>query len=122
MAEILFYLTLALLTTHELDAVQRREWRLLPVLRRLPDDAGFAWFTALHVPLFVAFFWLMGSAPAEVHMMFQTALAAFAVVHAGLHWLLRKHPRYEFNNPLSWSLILGAAIAGAAYLLLQVSL
>jgi hypothetical protein len=118
MTDLAFYLALALLITHELDAVRRHEWRILPVLRRLPDEAGFGWFTALHVPLFVAFFWWMGSAPAEARLTFQAALSAFAVVHAGLHWLLRKHPRYGFNNPLSRSLILGAAVAGALYLTL----
>jgi hypothetical protein len=115
---VLFNTTLALLITHELDAVRRHEWRILPVLRSLPDEAGFAWFTLLHAPLFVAFFWWMGSASAEARLIFQAVLSAFAVAHAGLHWLLRKHPRYEFNNRLSWSLILSAAVAGGLYILL----
>jgi Na+/H+ antiporter NhaD/arsenite permease-like protein len=118
MPDLAFYAALALLITHELDAVRRHEWRILPVLRSLPDEAGFAWFTLLHVPLFVAFLWLIGSASPEARHVFEIALSAFAVAHAGLHWLLRKHPRYEFNNRLSWSLILGAAVAGGFYILL----
>ena len=115
MTDLFFYLALSLLITHELVAVRRHEWRLLPILCMLPDSAGFAWFTVLHVPLFALFFWWMGG-EAATRLVFQMALAAFTIVHAGLHWLLRRHPLYEFNNPLSWSLIGGAGIAGAAYL------
>jgi hypothetical protein len=36
--------------------------------------------------------------------------------NVGLHWLFRKHPAYEFNNPSSWGLILLTGALGAAYL------
>ncbi|MFD2569233.1 DUF6713 family protein [Spirosoma soli] len=35
--EIFFYLGLAFLTTHELDAVRCREWRIFPGLSLLND-------------------------------------------------------------------------------------
>ncbi len=113
MTDVLFNAALALLIAHELDAVHWREWRLLPVLRGLPDPAARAWFTLLHVPLLAAFFWLMTSA----HAAFQIALATFTLVHAGLHVLLRHHPVYEFRGALSWLYILGAAIMGGSYLI-----
>ncbi len=121
MTDIMFYAVLALLITHELDAVQRHEWRLLPVLRGLPEVAGFQAFTLLHVPLFIFFFWLMGHLSPQVRQTFQIWLAAFAVVHVGLHWLFRHHPEYEFHNPLSRFLILGAGLAGIAYIGLLVA-
>ncbi len=121
MSDLVFYAVVALLITHELDAVQRHEWRLLPVLRGLPEVTGFQAFTLLHVPLFVLFFWLMEHPSSQVRTGFQIGLAAFAVVHVWLHWLLRHHPKYEFHNSLSRFLILGAGIAGGAHLGLLVA-
>ena len=47
---ILFYLGFSLLACHELDAVARHEWRLLPVLNKLNDDSGLIVFVLLHIP------------------------------------------------------------------------
>ena len=113
LADFSFFLMLSLFMTHEIDAVKQREWRMLPVLNRLDDEAGFWWFTALHVPMFLLFFWYFNAVG------FRIGLSAFAVIHAGLHWILRKHPNYEFNNLLSDTLVRGAAIAGALYLIAQ---
>jgi hypothetical protein len=117
MADLLFNMALALLIAHELDAVHWREWRLLPILRGLPDPAARVWFTLLHVPLLAAFFWLMTSAPADARAAFQIVLAVFTLIHAGMHVMLRHHPAYAFRGALSWLYILGAAIVGGAYLL-----
>jgi hypothetical protein len=51
-----FYLGLGLLFTHELDAIVQGEWRLLYVLRSLPDEQAMPLFVALHVPLFALTF------------------------------------------------------------------
>jgi hypothetical protein len=50
-SKLLTHLMLALLFTHELDAMTQSEWRLLYVLRELSDAQGRWWFVALHVPL-----------------------------------------------------------------------
>lgn len=100
------------LLTHELDAVRAREWRLFPVLGALPDEAAYQLFTALHVPLYLLIaIGLFGGDAASNGL--RLGLDLFFVVHAGLHWLLRRHPRYAFRSALSWALILGAAIGGA---------
>ncbi len=51
----------------------------------------------------------------HVHQALRLGLCLFAVVHVGLHWLYRRHPAYEFNNPSSWALIVLAGLFGAAY-------
>jgi hypothetical protein len=40
----------------------------------------------------------------------------FLIVHAGLHWRLRKQPVYDFHRGISRALIFGAAAVGAAHL------
>jgi hypothetical protein len=99
--------------THELDAVKRHEWRVLPLTSFLPERTGEQVFIWIHVPLFLAILWF--SAGAAVNG-FRLGLAAFAVLHVGLHWAYRRHPAYEFNNPSSWGLILLTGALGAGYL------
>ena len=43
----------------------------------------------------------------------------FAMIHVGLHYLLRHHPKYEFNNAVSWSIIVLSGAAGFAHLLVE---
>ena len=54
MTDLLFYLAFAGLVTHELDAVHKHEWRLLFVLRAMPDESARRAFILIHIPLFAA--------------------------------------------------------------------
>jgi hypothetical protein len=109
---------LALLFAHELDAVTQSEWRLLYVLRDLSDALARSWFVALHVPLFWAILLLTHHANVKVQHRSRLGLALFGIVHCGLHLRLQADPLSTFTSPLSWSLIWGYAVAGAAYLCL----
>lgn len=109
---LLYWLMVAAFLTHELDAVRRHEWRVLPLTSFLPDRVGEEFFVWLHVPLFLAVLHFSGEEG------FRTGLAAFALVHVALHWMFRLHPAYEFNNPSSWALILLTGTFGAGYLTL----
>lgn len=110
--DILYYALLGAFFTHELDAVKRHEWRVLPILRTLPDAVGEQVFIWAHAPIFAAI--LMAGTQDGVRL----GVAAFAVLHVGLHWLFRRHPAYEFNNPSSWALILLTGAIGAGYVVM----
>ena len=112
-----FYAALALLFAHELDAVERHEWRLLPGLRSLPDGLAARLFVLLHVPLFLGLFRLATHPSPRVRRRFRRALDAFAVVHAVVHRRFRGHPEYEFEGRTSRALIDGAALGGLVDLL-----
>ncbi len=112
-------LMLAVLFTHELDAMTQSEWRLLYVLRSLSDEDGRWWFVAIHVPLFWALIALTHHAQNKVQRYSRMALALFCVVHALLHIRLRDDPLSSFNTPLSWALILGCAALGLVYLCVE---
>lgn len=115
----LYYLGLAFLFTHELDAVVHSEWRLLVGLRSLPAATASSWFVGLHVPLFFAVLWLSHFPREGVRRSTRIVVAAFLVIHAALHFSLASSPLYEFHGALSRSLIVGAAACGLAYLLGQ---
>ncbi|MEO0564916.1 MAG: DUF6713 family protein [Chloroflexota bacterium] len=114
--ETLFFLNIALIFAHELDAIYRHEWRffqaLLGLSERMSDEAFYRVFTALHIPLLVVILW---AAPSRA---FQIGFDIFLMIHLGLHIGLRRHPLIDFNNPFSFALIGAAALGGALHLLL----
>jgi hypothetical protein len=65
------------------------------------------------MPLFAVLFYFGAGDPST---RLAHGLSAFAIVHVGFHWLFRNHPKNEFNNPVSWALIIGAGLGGAGHL------
>ena len=114
---LLFTLGIALLFAHELDAVRQREWRLLFVLRHLPEQRAASVFVAVHVPFFLV---VLAATGASGEQFWSRALiSAFLIVHAGLHWALRDRIECDFNSGLSRGLIYGAALVGALHILVS---
>lgn len=116
--ELLFCVALALLITHELDAVAQAEWRLLPGLSLAGDKLGYDLFVLLHVPLIALIVWLVMHPLPVARQRAQLALDAFMVVHGCLHWLLSDHSLNTFHSPLSHLLIFGASAAAVCHLAL----
>jgi hypothetical protein len=119
MKHTLFYLGLATLFTHELDAMPNHEWRGMPVLGSLPDDVAVTWFVLLHVPLFAGLIALVASRNPRTRILSRLVIGAFLVVHGLLHYLKMGDPAYEFSSFISNALIFGGAALGAAYLALE---
>jgi phosphotransferase system glucose/maltose/N-acetylglucosamine-specific IIC component len=115
-----FYIGLGLLLTHELDAVANHEWRGLPLLGTLPDEAGMSVFIAAHVPLFAILIALVASKDERTRALSRLGVGVFLVVHGLLHALSAGEPTYEFSSGLSRGLIFGGSTFGALYLLLSV--
>jgi hypothetical protein len=114
-AEFIYWGMVAAFFTHELDAVNRHEWRVLPLTSWMPEWIGEQIFIWCHVPLFFLIFWFSEASSTNE---FRIGLSAFAVIHVGLHWVFRKHPANEFNNVSSWVLILLTGGLGAVHVLL----
>lgn len=100
-----FYIGLAFILVHEMDAVRLQEWRMFPILSGLKDQNGYLIFTLMHLPLYVLIFWgLWGSHGSVTNLIL--GLDIFFIIHIGLHLLLIKHKENHFRNFFSWSLIL----------------
>lgn len=113
------YAALAFFVAHEVDAVEKHEWRLLPVLRRFDDEAASPMFTALHVPLFILLLWAADD-PFGARSRKHLVLDVLLIVHAGLHKMLEEHELYEFDSRLSRVNIYGAAISAVAHSVLLI--
>ncbi|GBD91475.1 hypothetical protein BMS3Abin04_02207 [bacterium BMS3Abin04] len=106
-----FYIGLAFILVHEMDAIRLQEWRMFPILSGLKDQNGYLIFTLLHLPLYVLIFWgLWGSHGSVINLIL--GLDIFFIIHIGLHLLLIKHKENQFGNFFSWSLILLTGIFG----------
>ena len=110
MSHPFFFLGLALLLVHEMDAVRLGEWRI-PLLRSLRDAAGYVAFAALHVPIYALLLaGLFGDGGASGALI--VGMDAFFVVHVALHVVFRNHPENRFGSAFSWFLIAGAGACG----------
>ncbi len=121
MKHLTFYTGLAVLFTHELDAVANREWGVLPLMNRLPEDQGFTLFLFLHIPLFATLVALAANTNEKIRIWSRTGISIFLVIHGGLHALFMGDPNYEFTSFSSNILIFGGAVTGMAHLLLAYS-
>lgn len=111
--QILFFVNVAWIATHELDAIKQHEWRIFPFTVALPDQTAYLVFTALHVPLFAWIIW------ASENPSFQVGFDIFMIAHTGLHWSFRNRPLYEFDNWFSQMIIWGGVPLGVLHLVLM---
>lgn len=114
-AAVCFALATALLITHELDAVNHHEWRVLPLLNGLTDPTGYDLFLLAHIPFFFLMVWILAAGSPSARMRLTWIICGFCIVHGVLHWAFSGHDAYEFEGVISLSIITGAAVAGAAY-------
>lgn len=114
--EWLFLIGYGLLATHELDAVLRAEWRVLPGLSMLDEALARPLFIGLHVPLFALLTGWIGSADPATRQRARLAISGFLVVHSGLHLLFSGHRHYDFVHGDSEAYIFGGALCGLLWL------
>jgi len=108
-----FFVAFSFLLTHEMDAVRRSEWHVFPGLSRIKNDEyGYMIFAIIHIPLYLLLLLGLFSAGGRLNRSVVIGFDSFCMLHVLLHLIFMKHPKYKFNNWLSWSFILGAGIAG----------
>lgn len=110
MDNIFFYMGLAALLVHEMDAVKRKEWRMFPGLSKLKDKTAYYVFTGLHFPLYFIVFWLLQKP--ETASTIILILDAFFIAHLLLHIFLRNASNNNFSGIFSIALIWIIGISG----------
>lgn len=101
----IFALELALLLTHEMDAVHKKEWKMFFVLKDMAEERGYCFFTILHIPLYTAILMLLLSDYVRIGFYI---MDVFLIAHLLVHVLFKKHPANNLNGRLSKSLIYSA--------------
>jgi len=116
--DFIFFLALATLLAHELDAIEKREWRLFAFFRKMDDGTARRLFILLHIPVVAVLLWLVAAPNEGIRFWSMLALDLFMIVHAVLHRLLSGGKDYEFNTRDSELLIYGAGVLAAVHLAL----
>jgi hypothetical protein len=116
MEHFFFYLALAFILTHEMDAIRCKEWLMFPATSFLKDETGFVVFMVAHIPLYALMLWGLFGTGTNAGLM--RGLDVFFIIHVGLHILFLKHAENRFTSRLSWFIIIGAGVCGALDLLL----
>jgi len=114
----LFALAFALLVSHELDAMIRREWELFPGLNALDSDTAADVFNLLNVPLIAPLIWVLTAGSGIARRRTMIGVEVFLIVHAVAHTLTRGADSYEFQPPVETITVYGAAGASAIHLTL----
>ena len=115
MKGVAFYLGLALLFTHELDAMPNHEWQVLPLLSNLADSVGRNTFVIAHIPIFAVIIACIASLNVKTRSIARDITSGFLVAHALLHLAFSGHSAYQFSSSLSSLLIYGSALCGLLY-------
>ena len=119
MKNIVFYLGMGTLFTHELDAMPNHEWRALSLTSWLSNEVGMMVFVIIHIQLFAILISLVSSTNDKVHTRSRLSIGIFLIIHSVLHALFMNHIDYEFSSALSNVLIFGGALLGLVYLFLE---
>ena len=111
----LFSMILALLFTHEMDAVRNKEWRMFIGLKDLPEETAYRLFLLLHIPLYTAVLLVLINGTETIGFYL---VDLFMIFHAITHYLFRNHPNNRLTNRLSQGIINAAGALALIHLIL----
>lgn len=112
---LIFSLALALLFTHEMDAIRKQEWKMFILLKEMEEERAYRIFMLLHIPLYTVLLMLLFSTK------FRTGVYltdTFLIAHMLIHLGFRNHPANRFNNGISKGIIFLAGVLAIVHILI----
>ena len=110
----LFALELALLFTHEMDAIRRQEWKMFIILKDMDDEKAYSIFTLLHVPLYAAVLLLLFSPFSHLGYY---VVDVFLLAHMFIHLGFQRHPANKMGGTISKAIIYCAGLLAIVHLI-----
>lgn len=111
---VIFALELALLFTHEMDAIRKQEWKMFIILKDMEDEKAYRTFMLLHIPLYAVILFLLLSDTTRIGYYFTDI---FLIAHLFIHWGFRNHRANRLNNGISKCIILFAGLLASIHLI-----
>jgi len=111
----IFALELALLFTHEMDAIRRQEWKMFAILKDMDDEKAYSIFTLLHIPLYMAVLLLLFSSYSNIGYY---VVDIFLLAHMFVHFGFRKHPANNLRGTISKLIINCAGLLALIHLII----
>lgn len=116
--DLIFYTALALMLTHQFDAMRCREWRMIPPLSGMVESTAQMIFIVTHFPILVLIFWVFAYGSEAAVYNFQLITDIVLAGHIGKHIVLNSHEKNEFTDSLSKFIILSVSAFALLHLLL----
>ncbi len=114
--QIILSLELALLFTHEMDAIRHKEWNMFIILKDMHEKKAYQFFMLLHVPLYALVLFLLFSNHQKSAVF---VIDLFLIGHMFVHRGFKNHPANNLGNPLSKILINAAGLLAIIHLILS---
>ena len=114
-SNFIFSLELALLLTHEMDAIRGKEWEMFIILKDMDDERAYSIFMLMHIPLYTIILALLFSNHIRIGLYI---VDVFLIAHTLVHIGFRKHPANKLNNTISKYIIQIAGVLSIIHLLL----
>ena len=111
---IIFSIELALLFTHEMDAIRRQEWKMFVILKDMEEEKAHHTFLLLHIPLYTAVLYLLFSSFLYIAYY---VVDLFLFVHMLVHLRFSNHPANKFNGNISKLIINSAGVLAVIHLI-----
>lgn len=111
----IFAFELALLFTHEMDAIHKKEWKMFIILKDMKEERAYLLFTLLHIPLYTAIILLLLSKYSQIGFYITDI---FLIAHLFIHIIFTKHPENNLNNRFSKCIIFCAGLLAIVHFVL----
>ncbi len=120
--DLIFYTALALMFTHQFDAMRCHEWRMIPPLSGMEESTAQRIFIVTHFPILVLIFWIFSHGSDITIYNFQLITDIVLAGHIGKHIVLNSHEKNEFKGTLSKIIILSVSAFALLHLLLLLNI
>ena len=110
----IFALELALLFTHEMDAIRRHEWKMFIGLNKMADETAYRIFLLLHIPLYALALLLLFS---PFSLVGYYVVDIFLLAHMLIHLAFKNHPANQLDGIISKTIINAAGLLAVVHLI-----
>ena len=102
---LLFFVNIALLISHEMDAIRCKEWGMFIVLKDMKENTAYLIFSIVHIPLYIGLIYLIAYSSANTINIFSICIDIFLVFHWVIHYLFRNKQQNYFKSLYSLVII-----------------
>jgi hypothetical protein len=101
-----------------MDAIRAKEWKMFIILKDMREETAYITFSLIHLPLYVWVIFSISQYWSGEYALVWLIADVFLILHAGVHFLFRKHAANSFTSAYSNALIYGMALLSAVHLML----
>ena len=116
--KLLFCTNIALLISHEMDAIRCKEWSMFIVLKDMKENKGYLAFSIVHIPLYIGLIYLIAYGSTNTINIFSLCSDIFLIFHWAIHYLFRNKQQNYFKSLYSLVIINSMGIISLVHIII----